>query len=116
MKIIVNGAGGRMGGVLCNLIKQSGHTLAARVSVEFTTDAAAGIYQSLGEYTGDADCVIDFSNHTAVPALCDYCVSRDLPVVIGIGIGPFRILKLQIQLGDRVHHRSSRIRFAYYSG
>ena len=82
MKIIVNGAGGRMGGVLCNLIKQSGHTLAARVSVEFTTDAAAGIFQSLGEYTGDADCVIDFSNHTAVPALCDYCVSRDLPVVI----------------------------------
>ena len=82
MNIIVNGAGGRMGGVLCNLIKQTGHTLAARVSVEFTTDAAAGVYQTLGEFTGDADCVIDFSNHTAIPALCDYCVSRDLPVVI----------------------------------
>ncbi len=82
MKIIVNGAGGRMGGVLCNLIKQNGHTLAARVSVEFTTDAAAGVYQTLGEFTGDADCIIDFSNHTAIPALCDYAVSRDLPVVI----------------------------------
>ena len=82
MNIIVNGAGGRMGGVLCNLIKQTGHTLAARVSVEFTTDAAAGVYQTLGEFTGDADCVVDFSNHTAIPALCDYCVSRDLPVVI----------------------------------
>ena len=82
MNIIVNGAGGRMGGVLCNLIMQTGHTLAARVSVEFTTDAAAGVYQTLGEFTGDADCVIDFSNHTAIPALCDYCVSRDLPVVI----------------------------------
>ncbi len=82
MKIIVNGAGGRMGGVLCNLIKQTGHTLAARGSVECTTDDAAGVYQTLGEFTGDADCVIDFSNHTAIPALCDYCVSRDLPVVI----------------------------------
>ena len=82
MKIIVNGAGGRMGGVLCNLIKQTGHTLAARVSVEFTTDPDAGVFQSLPEFTGEADCVIDFSNHTAIPALCDYCVSRDLPVVI----------------------------------
>ena len=82
MKLIVNGAGGRMGGVLCSLIQQNGHTLAARVSVEFTTDASAGLYQSLTEYTGDADCIIDFSNHTAVPALCDYAVSRDLPLVI----------------------------------
>jgi len=83
MKIIVNGAGGRMGTVLCNLIEASpDKEIAARVSAEFTTDAAKQMYQSLDEFTGDADCIIDFSNHTAVPALCTYAVRRQLPLVI----------------------------------
>ena len=39
MKITVNGAGGRMGQVLCDLIEKSEkYTLAAKVSAEFETD------------------------------------------------------------------------------
>ncbi|MBQ5969110.1 MAG: 4-hydroxy-tetrahydrodipicolinate reductase [Clostridia bacterium] len=83
MKIIVNGAGGRMGTVLCGLIEQSGeHTVAAYVSAEFTLDEAQNRYQSIDEFTGDADIIIDFSHHTAVPALCAYAVRRGLPLVI----------------------------------
>ena len=83
MKIIVNGAGGSMGTVLCGLIEQSGeHTVAAYVSAEFTLDEAQNRYQSIDEFTGDADIIIDFSHHTAVPALCAYAVRRGLPLVI----------------------------------
>ena len=83
MKIIVNGAGGRMGQVLCNLIAAStDKEIAARVSAEFETDKAKNVFQSIDEFTGDADCIIDFSHHTAVPALCAYAVGRNLPLVI----------------------------------
>ena len=83
MKIIVNGAGGRMGTVLCGLIETGGeHTVAAYVSAEFTSDPAQNRYQSIDEFTGDADIIIDFSHHTAIPSLCIYAVRRKLPLVI----------------------------------
>lgn len=83
MKIIVNGAGGRMGLVLCSLIENSSrHKLAARVSAEFETDRENGVYRDICEFDGEADCIIDFSHHTAAKALCAYSLSRSLPLVI----------------------------------
>ncbi|MCM1544098.1 MAG: 4-hydroxy-tetrahydrodipicolinate reductase [Ruminococcus sp.] len=83
MKVIVNGAGGRMGQVLCSLIEQSeDKTLAAKVSMEFETDAENLIFSSLEEFGGEADCIIDFSHHSATKALCDYAVKNSLPLVI----------------------------------
>ncbi|MBQ7117742.1 MAG: 4-hydroxy-tetrahydrodipicolinate reductase [Clostridia bacterium] len=83
MKIIVNGAGGRMGRTLCDLIEKSEkHTLAAKVSIEFEADAENGIYKSLGEFTGEADMLIDFSNHIATYDVTSYALKRGLPVVI----------------------------------
>ena len=83
MRIIVNGAGGQMGKVLCAMIEEKAETeIAARVSMEFSTDAAQHIYADIKECTESADCIIDFSNHTAVPALCAYAVETKLPLVI----------------------------------
>ncbi len=83
MKIIVNGAGGRMGQTLCSLIEGSSkHSLAARVSLEFETDAQNNIYRALSEFSGQADCIIDFSNHLATEAVVEYALSRKLPLVI----------------------------------
>lgn len=83
MKIIVNGAGGRMGQVLCALIENSKkHTLAAKVSLEFDTDESRNIYKSLEECNCEADCVIDFSNHLATNTVVTYAVENKLPLVI----------------------------------
>lgn len=83
MKIIVNGAGGRMGVVLCSLIESgSKHEVAAKVSAEFETDRENKIFRSIAEFDGEADCVIDFSHHTAAKELCRYCLARCLPLVI----------------------------------
>ncbi len=83
MKIIVNGAGGRMGKTLCDLIEKSEkHTLAAAVSMEFETDAENGIFKSLDKFSGEADMLIDFSNHSATYDVTSYALKRGLPVVI----------------------------------
>ena len=83
MNIIVNGAGGRMGKVLCSLIEESENkAVAAFVSAEFETEKEKHIYQSIGEVTEKADCIIDFSHHSATAELCDYAVKNKLPLVI----------------------------------
>lgn len=83
MKIIINGAGGRMGKALADIILSGGkHTVAAYCSVEFTTNESENIYSSLSEFKGEADCIIDFSNHLATQGVVDYAVNRGLPVVI----------------------------------
>jgi len=83
MKIIVNGAGGRMGQVLCSLIDESeNNTIAARVSQEFETDSTNLVFKSIDEVCVDADCIIDFSHHTAAKAICDYAVKKGIALVI----------------------------------
>lgn len=83
MRIIVNGAGGRMGCVLCEMIENGHkHTLAARVSLEYETDREKGMYKSLEEFCGEADIIIDFSNHSATYAVTSYALNRRLPLVI----------------------------------
>ena len=83
MKVIVNGAGGAMGKVLCGMIEErDNYSLAAKVSMEFETDGSEGVFKSISEYSGEADVIIDFSNHSATKDLCEYAVSRKLPLII----------------------------------
>jgi len=81
MKIIINGAGGRMGRALRTMIETGsrGATLAGAVDPYV---AEEGLLPSLDAFSGDADCIIDFSNHAGVHALLAYAVSKNLPVVI----------------------------------
>ena len=72
-----------MGKVLCSLIEESENkAVAAFVSAEFETEKEKHIYQSIGEVTEKADCIIDFSHHSATKELCDYAVNHKLPLVI----------------------------------
>lgn len=83
MKIIVNGAGGRMGNELLDAIKASDRfELAAAVDRSFT-DPEPPYFRSLDGFSGDADCLIDFSHHSAAPALAAYVRRRSLPLVVG---------------------------------
>ena len=84
MKILVHGSTGRMGKILCELLSvgYSGLELAARVSPEETSDPANCVYASLAEVNCEVDGVIDFSHHTAVGSLMDFCITKNLPVVV----------------------------------
>ena len=81
MNIVLNGASGRMGRILTEVIEQGGaHAVAAKVDWSY---AAGDGYSKLTQYEGPADLVIDFSNHAATDDVTAYCVERGLPVVIG---------------------------------
>ena len=83
MKIIVNGAGGRMGQVLCELIENSDtHSVAARCSMEFDTDEGSNVYANIGECNCEADCIIDFSHHGATKDITEYAVKSNIPLVV----------------------------------
>lgn len=77
MKIIINGAGGRMGKALTAMAEKGGHTVAAAVD-----PFVEGMTPSLAAVSGDADCIIDFSNHAGAKELAAYAAEKKLPVVI----------------------------------
>ena len=79
MKIIVNGANGRMSREVCRMISETeGMTVAATVDKM----GGEGMLQSIFDFSGDADVIIDFSHHSASPELIKYAVEKDLPIVI----------------------------------
>ena len=80
MKILINGAAGHMGRVLCGCIESGASGAELAGAVDF--NPAEGMYAALDDFTGTADCIIDFSHHAATRALTDYAVRRGLPVVI----------------------------------
>lgn len=84
MKIIVNGACGRMGRKLLSLIGEGcrGSSLAAAVEKYVSNDTPVACYEEIHDYTGGADVIIDFSNHAAVTDVCDYAVRHKIPAVI----------------------------------
>ena len=79
MNIIINGAGGRMGRALRTMIEKKGAQAAALVD-PFVKEA--GMLETLAEFAGAADCIIDFSNHSGTDALLAYALEKKLPVVI----------------------------------
>lgn len=81
MKLILHGACGGMGRALRRL---AAHTLPEAELVLVDANAVPGeAYRALSEYDGPADCIIDFSHHSATTALLDYAQRRGLPAVIG---------------------------------
>ena len=79
MKIVLNGAKGRMGRIVDEAAAAGGHSVVARV--DFGYAEGEGL-RTLAEYQGPADVVIDFSNHAATAQVTEYCAQRGLPVII----------------------------------
>ena len=81
MKIILHGSTGAMGQAVTEIVSRGNHEIAAFVSPEYQ-ESRGRLYRSLPEFTGEADCIVDFSNHAAADALTSYAAERGLPVVI----------------------------------
>ena len=80
MKVILNGACGRMGQVFHHVFKQK-YPDADLIPVDALGEAGE-VYLSLSDYDGPADCIVDFSHHSLTPALTSYAAARKLPLVI----------------------------------
>ena len=81
MKFIVNGAKGRMGAQIVALLKKEDcpHELLAGVDINATE--GDGFVPSLSDVTQKADCIIDFSHHSATREICDYATKNAVPVL-----------------------------------
>lgn len=79
MRILVNGACGRMGKTLCDLIESMlQHELTAKVD---PMAAQEGILTDLS-LAPEIDMIIDFSHHSAISGLLDFAQARKCPVVV----------------------------------
>ena len=83
MKIIVNGACGRMGKEVISAANRRGYEIAAAVDKfgQFD-DANIPFYTSVEDVTEKADVVIDFTHHTAVPEICNFVRKTGTPCIV----------------------------------
>lgn len=80
MKILLNGAYGRMGREVEKLVEAcENHRIVARVD-KFAADGVC--YNNIDDFQGEADVIIDFSNHLGTAELMDYAQKRQLPTVV----------------------------------
>lgn len=81
-KIILNGAKGRMGAEIVKRLDSSEtSTLAAGIDINAMPETD-GYYKRLSDFTGDADVIIDFSNHACTLDLLEYAKSRKIACVV----------------------------------
>lgn len=80
MKLIINGANGKMGRIISDMAGND--SIAALIDVAFENNNEPGKYKSLEDFSGSADCLIDFSNHKAADEIMNYCVRKNMPVLI----------------------------------
>ena len=84
--IILSGCGGRMGSAIVRAASD-GNTCRIVAGVDMNVSAVAPacnfpVYQSIAEFPGKADVIVDFSHHTALPALLDYALTTGTPIVV----------------------------------
>ena len=85
MNILLNGISGFMGREVAKLCESSyrGASLAFGVDPNGTYSGAK-VYSSLDQVvsTDGVDCIIDFSHHSVTPALLDFAIINNLPLVL----------------------------------
>jgi len=84
LRILLHGAGGKMGGVVSEIVKRN-----KNMEIVCGVDAFASqsefdfpLYDSLDLSIEKADVLIDFSHFTAIPSLLKYCIETQTPAVI----------------------------------
>ncbi len=78
MKIIVNGAAGRMGTEVLKIVDKGSRG----ADLAYAADREGTGYMPISSFAGDADVIIDFSHHTATAEVCEYASERNIPLVL----------------------------------
>lgn len=82
-KVIMHGCNGRMGQNITRLIEaDAAIEIVAGVDMFDGIQNAYPVFKSIAECDVEADVVIDFSAAASVDALLDYCVAKQVPVVL----------------------------------
>lgn len=80
IKVLINGACGRMGKEVEKIVEASEiMTVAAKVD---KMAAESGCYTDINDFSGEADVIIDFSNHLGTKDLLNYAVKNGIPTVV----------------------------------
>ncbi len=83
MKIIMNGALGKMGKQIWSLLEEGKNGTEIACGVDISADGSdTRIVKALSDFSGEADLIIDFSHHACTGDLLRYAVGRKLPVII----------------------------------
>ena len=79
----MNGCNGKMGQCITQICAQDPDIeIVAGIDMYDGIKNTYPVFASLAECTVDADVIIDFSNAKAVDTLVDYCVEKQIPVVL----------------------------------
>ena len=82
IKIIMHGCNGKMGQAICKMVEQD-ETAEIVAGIDINpVNANFPTFTDINECNVKADVIIDFSTATAVNRLVDYCVNKQMPVVI----------------------------------
>ena len=102
-RVILHGCNGNMGRVLTGICEKD-----AQIEIVAGIDAYDGIKNEYPVFTSAAECnisadvVIDFSTAKAVDALLEYCVQKEVPVVLcTTGLSEEQLSKVQ-KTADKV--------------
>ncbi len=86
INVILCGCGGRMGRAVTESINNSEKfRIVAGVDINAATLGATcnfPVYQSVSDFPGKADVIIDFSHHSALPTLAKYATEMSTPLVV----------------------------------
>lgn len=83
VKAIMHGCNGRMGRVITGIIAQDeAIEIVAGIDAYTAVPNDYPVFESLDKCDVEADVIIDFSNASAADHLLDYCVEKQIPVVL----------------------------------
>lgn len=83
VRLIMHGCNGKMGQVITKIVKEDANAeIVAGVDKYQGIQNEYPVFASITECDVDADVIIDFSNAAAVDCLLDYCVEKQVPVVL----------------------------------
>lgn len=82
-RVIMNGCNGKMGQVITGICREDPEVeIVAGIDVYDRGANDYPVFSAIGQCEVQADVIIDFSNAAAVDGLLDYCVDRQVPVVL----------------------------------
>ena len=97
VKIIMHGCNGKMGQNITRIVKEDQDSeIVAGVDAYTGVANDYPVFESIEKCDVPADVVIDFSNASAVDGLLDYCVEKQIPVVLcTTGLFKEQLLKVE---------------------